>query len=174
MRRVLVYRGERGPERISVEGNGERCTLEKGDSRIAAECVRLPDGRLLLRLPDGRQICGRVLTLASGGVQVVRGAETYTLELADPLRDRLTHADRTTAGEAVEDPVRAMMPGRVVDVHVAPGDEVPPGGLLLILEAMKMQNEIRSAEGGTVIRVEAERGKPVESGALLAVLRRAD
>jgi biotin carboxyl carrier protein len=62
------------------------------------------------------------------------------------------------------------MPGRVVEVSVAPGDSVPPGGLLLVLEAMKMQNEIRSARGGRVARVEVVAGRPVEGGARLVVL----
>jgi len=63
------------------------------------------------------------------------------------------------------------MPGRVVEVGVVEGDRVDAGGLLLVLEAMKMQNEIRAARGGIVTRVAAETGKAVEGGTLLLVLR---
>ena len=63
------------------------------------------------------------------------------------------------------------MPGRVVEVAVAAGDRVEPRSLLLVLEAMKMQNEIRCARGGLVTRVAVEAGKAVEGGALLAVVR---
>jgi biotin carboxyl carrier protein len=169
---VLIYRGEQGPEEVSVQRDGERCALARGERRQTAETVLLPDGRLLLRLQDGRQICGRVLHDRPGLVRVVLGGESHTLALADRLRDRLAHAEKSSAGESAEDEVRALMPGRVIEVLVEPGDEVSPGGLLLVLEAMKMQNEIRSATGGTVVRVEAQGGKPVETGALLAVLKR--
>ncbi len=59
------------------------------------------------------------------------------------------------------------MPGRVVEVAVAAGDRVEAGSLLLVLEAMKMQNEIRASRGGLVTRVVVEAGKAVEGGALL-------
>ena len=63
------------------------------------------------------------------------------------------------------------MPGRVVQVTVAVGDRVEPGALLLVLEAMKMQNEIRTVRGGTVLRVDVEPGRTVDGGAPLAVVR---
>ena len=62
------------------------------------------------------------------------------------------------------------MPGRVVEVAVVLGQTVSPGALLLVLEAMKMQNEIRSEQGGTVVRLDVEKGRAVESGALLVTL----
>jgi biotin carboxyl carrier protein len=62
------------------------------------------------------------------------------------------------------------MPGRVIEVLAAPGNAVAPGELLLILEAMKMQNEIRSERGGTVETLSVRPGDSVESGALLAVV----
>jgi len=67
--------------------------------------------------------------------------------------------------------VHAQMPGRVVEVKVAAGDRVEPGSVLLVLEAMKMQNEIRCDTGGVVESVEVQAGQPVEGGALLAVVR---
>jgi 3-methylcrotonyl-CoA carboxylase alpha subunit len=63
------------------------------------------------------------------------------------------------------------MPGRVVEVRVRPGDQVDRGAVLLVLEAMKMQNEIRAAERGVVSRCEVSAGDAVEGGALLAVVR---
>jgi len=71
----------------------------------------------------------------------------------------------------LEEAVRALMPGRVVEVAVKVGDAVPPGGLLLVLEAMKMQNEIRSVRGGAVVQLAVEKGRTVEGGALLLTLK---
>jgi biotin carboxyl carrier protein len=62
----------------------------------------------------------------------------------------------------------APMPGKVVRLLVQPGDRVQAGQGLLVVEAMKMQNEIRSPKSGTVERVLAQEGQPVNAGQVLA------
>jgi biotin carboxyl carrier protein len=62
------------------------------------------------------------------------------------------------------------MPGRVVEVSVAEGQTVAAGAILLVLEAMKMQNEIRASRGGVVARVAVAAGQAVDRGALLAAI----
>jgi biotin carboxyl carrier protein len=169
-RAVFVYRGVGEPEEIIVERRGSRCSIAR-DGRIErADVVELGDGRLSLVFEDGRQVCGRVATAGAGLVSVAQGSVSYRLPLAEPLTDRLAHSqDREHSGDERED-VRALMPGRVVEVAVKVGETVPAGGLLLVLEAMKMQNEIRSARGGTVLSAPVEKGKAVEGGALLMTL----
>ena len=81
------------------------------------------------------------------------------------------HAGEQAGGHTGEEEIRALMPGRVVEVAVAVGGRVEAKSLLLVLEAMKMQNEIRCARAGIVIRLAVEAGKAVEGGALLAVIR---
>jgi glutaconyl-CoA/methylmalonyl-CoA decarboxylase subunit gamma len=66
--------------------------------------------------------------------------------------------------------VRSVMPGVVKEVRVAAGDAVGAGQPLLILEAMKMENEIRAADAARVARVHVEAGAAVEKGALLVSL----
>jgi biotin carboxyl carrier protein len=66
--------------------------------------------------------------------------------------------------------VRAIIPGRVVSVSVAPGDEVVAGQQLLVVEAMKMQNELHAPRAGTVSSVAAGTGRTIEVGDLLLVL----
>ena len=86
------------------------------------------------------------------------------------LRDRASR-DRTAAGAAggpLE--IRAIIPGRIVAVAVAPGDTVEAGQTLLAVEAMKMQNELRAPRAGTVTRVAAGAGATVELGDVLVVL----
>jgi biotin carboxyl carrier protein len=86
------------------------------------------------------------------------------------LRERASR-DRTVAGSAggpLE--IRAIIPGRIVSVAVAPGDSVGAGQTLLAVEAMKMQNELRAPRAGTVTRVPVGTGSTVELGDVLVVL----
>jgi biotin carboxyl carrier protein len=62
------------------------------------------------------------------------------------------------------------MPGRVVSVLVAPGDDVVERQPVVVLEAMKMQNEVRAARAGVVTEVTVASGAAVEAGAVLVVL----
>lgn len=63
--------------------------------------------------------------------------------------------------------VRAPMPGLIVRVEVAEGDTVAPGQGVVIMEAMKMENELKSDGGGVVARIHVEPGAAVEKGAVL-------
>ena len=63
--------------------------------------------------------------------------------------------------------VKTSMPGRIVDVLVKQGDEVEEGQAVLILEAMKMQNEIKSPQKGRITRIFPRAGVSVETGAIL-------
>jgi biotin carboxyl carrier protein len=76
-------------------------------------------------------------------------------------------ADMSSTGEYR---VTAPMPGRVVRVLVKPGDEVAPRQGLVVVEAMKMENELSSPRAGTVREVVVSEGASVEAGRLLAVI----
>jgi biotin carboxyl carrier protein len=102
-----------------------------------------------------------------GGWRVLLAVEP---ERTARLRER---ARRGRADAAHTGPleVRAIIPGRVVAVSVAEGDTVDAGQQLLVVEAMKMQNELRSPRAGTVERIAVGVGQTVELAALLLVLR---
>ena len=74
------------------------------------------------------------------------------------------------AALAAGEPVTAPMPGNIVRVEVKQGDKVKSGQLLVILEAMKMQNEIVAPKDGTVAQVVVKTGEKVDTGAALVVL----
>ena len=68
------------------------------------------------------------------------------------------------------DPVNAPMPGNILKVNVKAGDKVKCGTVLVVLEAMKMENEIMAPEDGTVTQVLVSKGSTVDTGAPLVVI----
>jgi len=79
-------------------------------------------------------------------------------------------APAAPAGAAGSVVVNAPMPGNILDVKVKPGDSVKAGDTLLILEAMKMENEISAPQDGTITSIDVRKGDVVDSGALLCTM----
>ncbi len=106
-------------------------------------------------------------------VEVVLDGWRFEFEVEDADRAELrARAARGRDVHAQHGPtdVRAIIPGRVLTVAVAPGDVVVSGQQLLTVEAMKMQNELRSPRDGTVEKVVVAPGATVEPGDVLLVL----
>lgn len=72
------------------------------------------------------------------------------------------------AGKAIK--VESPMPGSIIDIAVKPGDSVKEGDVLLVLEAMKMENEITASQTGTVVKIDVQIGDTVDGGETLMVL----
>jgi biotin carboxyl carrier protein len=85
------------------------------------------------------------------------------------LRERASRG-REHAGRSGPTEVHAIIPGVVVSVSVAPGDAVTAGQQLLVVEAMKMQNELRSPRDGTIEQVAVGAGSTIDVGDVLLVL----
>ncbi len=165
----FVLRSRNEPEEVRLEGDGDSWRFTRGGHTRSFSVERLPDGRWSLLFSDGRQVCGRARRGEAGSVSVVTASGPRTVRLDDPLHDRLAHVPAGGAASGEEE-VRALMPGRVVEVRVSPGDRVEPGAVLLVLEAMKMQNEIRASSAGVVDRCCVTAGDTVDGGALMLVL----
>jgi biotin carboxyl carrier protein len=85
------------------------------------------------------------------------------------LRERATSGRESTVGSGRIE-LRAVIPGRVVAVSVAVGDTVDAGQQLLIVEAMKMQNEVRAPHAGAIERIDVGPGDTVDLGTILLVI----
>jgi len=104
-----------------------------------------------------------------------KSPEGYTVLLAgEPVAVALAEASRGASGPARRPPgparLTSPMPGRVVRVLAAAGADVRVGQGLVVVEAMKMENELRAPRAGRVLEVAVREGQTVEAGALLAVV----
>jgi len=95
--------------------------------------------------------------------------QTYRVSIEDEVRERMLGKGKARAGTG-ELLVKAPMPGMVVALEVKEGDAVNSGQGLLVLEAMKMQNELRSPRAGKVKTVKVKPGDKVNGGDILLVI----
>ena len=164
----------RSPEGILVDGSPAGVLFTPVDGRHAAltSGAEAGDGgrttRLLLGPAERRPRDGVVVReVVVDGWRVVVEIEP---EARASLRERARRGrSEGVAGGPVD--VRAIIPGRIAAVNVASGDAVTAGQQVLVLEAMKMQNELRAPRDGTVDRVAVAVGENVEVGDLLLVIR---
>jgi len=162
LKRVFrLVRADGREAEVTVDARGDVSAVDVDGTPYALELFPRADGSFVAIFEDGRVLRARV---ASGRKETrlrSRGVDT-ALHLFDP-RD----ASAAGAESEGESEVLAAMPRRVLEVRVAAGDRVAKGDLLLILEAMKMQNEIRAEADQVVAEVRCAPGQAVETGALL-------
>lgn len=151
---------------IEVLTPGPVCRFRTaGDEREAH--VEAPEPGVYSVLLDGRSYDARVEERPGGGVVVVIDGYRFEIEVHDPRRWTRRSAGR---GDAGVQRITAPMPGKVVRVLISPGDAVEPGQGLLVVEAMKMQNELKATRAGKVMTVPAKEGATVAAGEVLATI----
>ena len=107
---------------------------------------------------------------ADGGMEILVGGELFHTLVQDEWERRLANIQRKTTVETGLTVVRAPMPGQVVRTEVEVGAVVKRGQGLVILSAMKMENEIRSPREGKVTALHVSQGDKVEQGAPLVTI----
>ena len=154
---------------------------------VVVDLEELPNGHLVAKV-DGKavdldvaflkqqlsvRVDGQVVDLTTEGTPpelgaVASGHRSYVR--VESERMRAAEQAKKGAGGAAERVVKSPMPGRVVKVLVAKGDAVEPGRGLVVLEAMKMENEVKAKVAGTVAEVHVTQGAAVEGNAKLVTL----
>ena len=109
------------------------------------------------------------VTVEEGAVSGIAAAPAAPVPLEAPPAAAPSPA-AAPAGAAGSVSVSAPMPGKVVAVKAAAGQAVKKGDVILVLEAMKMENDIVAPQDGTIASINASTGDSVESGAVLATL----
>ena len=161
-----------------VSVNGRRTTIELGTGE-----VELGGRTIAVSLADVEGTPVRLVRVGDKVHRVIvrnragRGCYTlwldgftYEIEALDERTRTIRDLTAAQSGPAGPAPLVAPMPGLIVRVMAEPGDVVAPGQGLVVMEAMKMENELRAAGSGRVRAVHAKPGEAVDKGALLVEL----
>lgn len=161
---LTVPRGESGTASVKINGKGPWVIRWKRDREGIA--IELPGQLSVLSLAKKKSDEGTV-TLSLN--QRIGDAYWSTLRWLD-AGEEAALAGQQSQGKKKNARVRAQMPGKIVRVLVQVGQEVEVGQPLIVMEAMKMENEIRSVSSGRIKEVKVLEGQAVESGADLLSL----
>jgi biotin carboxyl carrier protein len=164
----LKFRAELAGETIPVEvtGGGGRYRVAVGDAASDVDAHPVAEGMWSI-LIDGQS---HVVDVSEeDGVALVEvDGESYAVRVEEETRYIIrTRGGKADAGGQV---LRAPMPGKVVLIEVAVGQAVAAGDGLIVLEAMKMENEFRASAAGTVVEIRVEAGQAVNPGDVLVVI----
>ena len=131
------------------------------------EALELPHGAVSMLL-DGDSYAAE-FEEKGDEVKVLLKGQLTTVDIVDERRARLREATAVFTVEGRQT-VNSPMPGKVVKVFVKVGDEVTEGQSLVVVEAMKMENELKAPKAGKVLEVTAVEGTAVENGTKLVVI----
>jgi pyruvate carboxylase subunit B len=150
---------------IEVEVDGDQVTID-GRTHSATLGI-IPGTPLRQLLIDGRPLTLSVEAIGRGRWALVPKGERWEMEVLD---ERTRHIRSLAGGgdqRRAAGIMKAPMPGLVVRVQVQAGEQVTAGTALVVLEAMKMENELKAAASGVVKSVRVAPGEAVEKGQIL-------
>ena len=166
VRPAHVQRPETPSEMIDLLRAAPRVSVSSASRQLEADAVEVSPG-LYSILIGGRSY--QVYVAERGAALFARvGHHEFIVELADPRAWRRGRGSTLEAEGSQE--IIAPMPGKIVRVLVAQGTKVEAGQGILVIEAMKMQNELRSPKSGTLEKLLVTEGQAVNSGDVLAVI----
>jgi biotin carboxyl carrier protein len=148
---------------LNRQEGGWSCRLDGREVEVDAVLAR-PD---VLSLRIGNQAYEVKSERVGGDLHLWVGSVRFAAEIRDPrsLRGRVRAVDDHGPKK-----LTAPMPGKIVRVLVSQGDEVETGAGVLVVEAMKMQNEIKSPKKGTIQKILVSEGAAVNAGDVLAIV----
>jgi len=165
----MKYLVEVGSRTVEVELDGDRVRVDGVET--VAHLSDLP-GTPMALLSIGERIRSVAVTRAGtrGRYTLTLDGRRYEVEALDERTRAIRQLSAATAAPSGPAPLIAPMPGLIVRVNVEPGMEVQPGQGLVVMEAMKMENELRATSAGVVRSVRVTPGTAVERGATLVEL----
>ena len=152
---------------VEVMHSGERARWTIDGSELDADAVEVSPGIYSI-LIGGKLLEARVETKGDSQLRVTVASREYEATIRN---SRKWKRDRAAGAEAEgRQQVTTPMPGKIVLVLMKTGDAVDAGQGIVVVEAMKMQNEIRSPKSGTVKRLLVVAGQTVNAGEVVAIV----
>lgn len=162
MKHVITIQGQE--QEVALSQTGESVTVERGGHKKTFRFKKTSAGYILEK--DG-QIFHTNLQNRVGELHTVNvNQKTIQVTLPNPYAIQSSGASSGQAGE-----VRAVMPGRVIKIHVKADQEVKTKDPILVLEAMKMENEIKATMDGRIAEILVKEGSSVDAGTLLVKIQ---
>lgn len=161
---------------VEVMGRRREVVIEEGRIRVdgvehMAELVGAPDSLRRAIMLDGVRIPVVAEPAGRGKWMVHARGERWEVEVVDERTERARRTASHAVVHAIAPVLKAPMPGLVARVLVDPGQAVVEGASLVVLEAMKMENELKAAGPGVVNQVLVKPGQTVERGQALIQFR---
>ena len=160
MKLIVLHDGEETP--VEIEEHGHLFRISVGDQTFDVDSAGT-NGVVRSLLIEGRQFEVSVRRKGPGQYSVRHMGSIDEVEVLDPLT-YLAGQGSLRQKAAGPQQIKAYMPGRVVELLVSEGDSVEAGQGLVVLEAMKMENEIQAEHAAVVGRVFVSPGQAVEGG----------
>lgn len=151
-----------------IEIDGER-RIKVNDQLFDIDFQQLSEGGILSLLLDNHSV-EAIVEERDSAWEVLLHGELYSVVVQDERAYRLAKARGMATDVSGEAVIKSPMPGLIIAVAVAEGDHVQKGDKIVILESMKMENELRSPRDGTVLRIQVDAGAAVEKDQVLAVI----
>ncbi len=168
-REALIFEAywENQSQMIEVQESGSQVTLRVNGELYVGDLIAVGPGRYSI-LFGGRVFDVFVDSVRNGEFQVALQGRRFSLELADPRKLKsLRHRHADAGGDVA---IVSPMPGKIVRLLVKEGEKVELGQGLVVVEAMKMQNELRAPRSGVVKSVNVHEGRTVSGGEELMVI----
>jgi biotin carboxyl carrier protein len=154
---------------ISLDFDNGIALAEVDERRYEVEIRELADGQYLLVAGSRIYRCRvKEKRNSPNSVEVVLRGVAHDITIIDPKRLRSSQTSGAHHAGAAQ--IISPMPGKIVRVLVEVGAPVEPGAGIVVVEAMKMQNEMKSPKAGVVVSIKAETGATVNAGDVLAII----
>ena len=152
---------------VEILRDGERLSARVDDREYELE-VSEPEPGVILLKNNGRVYEVFTSPQSQDLVEVTIRGQRYDVQITDPKRLRSSGLDHSHDHGLVE--IKTAMPGKVVRILTAVGDAVEKGAGVIVVEAMKMQNEMKSPKDGVIKEIRVEEGVTVNAGEVLVVI----
>lgn len=164
---------------FEVEINGEKIQVELNEYSEAAivngeevhfSIVENTHHRLLIRVGTKIYKCDNII-VTHESVSFSMNGELHNVTIKDEEQLLLEKLGFTTAKSDLQGIITAPMPGKILEIPVSEGDDVEKGEAILILEAMKMENELKASVAGVIHSIQVKTGESVEKNQILLEIK---